>query len=107
VVEVSFGTTVHAASWLAEAQENHWYEYDVAFVQVPRLVVTTSPKVLDPFGVEITGAPVFNGAVLTGVTSDIQTLPLPRIGESETVGEVALAAMNDPPPVATAPPCSL
>ena len=69
--------------------------------------MTTSPKVLEPFGVEIIGAPVFIGGVLMGVTSEIATLPLPRIGDRPTVGEVALAAIKEPPPVAIDPPCSL
>ena len=70
-------------------------------------MVTTSPKVFEPFGVEITGALVLIGGVLTGVTSDIQTLPFPRTGESVTVGDVALAAIKEPPPVPIAPPASL
>ena len=69
--------------------------------------MTTSPNDIELFGVEITGALVFKGVVVSAAVSTIETLPFPKDGARVTSGEVAPAAMKEPPPVPNSPVFSL
>ena len=71
------------------------------------MVVTTSPNEAELFGVEITGALVFSGVEVSAAVNKKETLPFPKYGARVTSGEVAPAAMKEPPPVPNSPPLSL